>query len=222
MAELQQKLIPPDRPRSILGVLICVVFFVISASLISSRAHSGDIQFWIFEVVVLTVSITLFVLFSFPYLLVRNSWFIGIDRIDWRRRIFIRTRNSTFTSIRNFELVHGIWTSGEGSTDRLQFRAQEQYKPVVIDATATHANGRKYQSGFNYGNKAGSDGQWSLKLQGFPPSSISPLSKNNLPNDPLARIVDENLLALGVFLAKELQRPLLFSQQIVEGPTKGD
>lgn len=213
-------LIPPPAPRSIGGVLFSVLFVVWGVWFFFFTVKRGIVvlvfgSFW------LTVAIGIAGFLFFHDLLVRDSWLIGAGRLDRRRRILTHTWDSSFPGLKHFELVHGVWKDGKGSTDRLQFWTAARDKPVVVDATDNWSNG-KHHAGVNFGNKAGANGQWSLKHQGLPTSPILTPSDKDLPSDPLADSVDENLLSLGVFLAKHTQRPLHFSQENLEPPSRGD
>lgn len=212
MAQHQEELIPPRPPFWAVGPL---VFFgvVLAAPGVWIIVTRKDMGLGIFLVMFGMFFLSLSCLQPF----VRDSWFTAVGRLDRRRRILFLTWNSSFPGLKQFELVHGIYEDGTGGRDRLEFWIDGRKKPVCIDATENWPNA-KYEPGWIWWKKAGTRGQWSLKRQGLPASPIQPLSREDLPSDPLAASVDINLVSLGVFLAKQTRRPLYFSQEVVKTP----
>lgn len=206
MAQDPDELIPPRMWGSYLGGFLAGMVYtaVCFWAIISYKQGAGVIGLFI---VIFNLMVgALWALACFSKLVVQDSWLAAPGRLDKRHRILDFTWNSQFPGLKHFELVNGVWLYGSGSTDRLQFWIDGRKKPIQVTSCDSDS---KY------------NGQWSLKRQGLSPSPIQ-MSPEEQPSNPLAAAINKELLSLGVFLAKQTQRPLHFSQEVVKLPSRGD
>lgn len=200
MVEYEEELIPPTGLLGKGGAATLAVFVVLlGVFLVSPLAGRHNETSDLIPRIFLAMFGAGGALFALLLLPISVSWHIRAGQLHRRSRSLVRSWDSSFPGLKHFEIVHGIWEDGKGSTDSLQFWVDGKRRPVEIPNT----------------NNAY---QWHVKRQGLPPSLIQPLDRRDLPSDPLATRVNWGLLELGVYFAKRTGRPVLFSQKVVAPP----
>jgi hypothetical protein len=81
-------------------------------------------------------------LFTLRALLVRHAWMIGPGRITRRTRVRLSgfAWEKRHEGVEAIEFRRGIWESGNGRTDVLQFRVRERATPIELDGLSYDAS----------------------------------------------------------------------------------